>query len=59
MQSLNDFLIFGAMAAGSFASGGLLTHYGWAAVCLVTLPLILLAGVALGIGGQLRRAVAG
>src|SRR3546814_8838657 len=29
VQSVNDFIVFGAMAIGSFASGGLLTAYGW------------------------------
>ena len=57
VQSMNDFLVFGAMVVGSFASGGLLTGYGWPAVFLVTLPLILVAAVALVAGGQLRRAV--
>jgi len=38
VQSFNDFIVFGSMVIGSFASGGLLTAYGWSAVCLVTLP---------------------
>ncbi|SEK14411.1 hypothetical protein SAMN05192539_11031 [Paraburkholderia diazotrophica] len=29
VQSLNDFVVFGTMALGSFLSGGLLTAYGW------------------------------
>src|SRR3546814_19457431 len=29
VQSVNDFIVFGAMAIGSFASGSLLTAYGW------------------------------
>ncbi|MBY6261384.1 MFS transporter [Azospirillum sp. 412522] len=42
VQSLNDFIIFGTMAFGSFASGGLLTSYGWEAVLRVSfLPLAL------------------
>ncbi|TSD84180.1 MFS transporter [Mycobacterium sp. KBS0706] len=32
VQSLNDFLVFGTMAFGSFLSGGLLTSYGWTTV---------------------------
>ncbi len=55
VQSFNDFLVFGAMVVGSFASGGLLTNYGWPVVCLVTLPLVLVAVAALVLGGQLRR----
>jgi MFS family permease len=29
VQSLNDFIVFGTMAIGSFLSGGLLSAYGW------------------------------
>jgi hypothetical protein len=47
VQSFNDFLIFGLMALGSFASGGLLTSYGWSAVNLVVFPPVLLAIVVL------------
>ena len=32
VQSFNDFLIFGIMALGSFASGKILATYGWIAV---------------------------
>ena len=49
VQSLNDFIVFSLMAIGSFASGGLLSAYGWNAVlwgslvpvglALFTLPL--------------------
>jgi MFS family permease len=43
VQSFNDFLIFGTMALGSFASGGILTAYGWTAVNLVVFPPVVLA----------------
>ena len=43
VQSLNDFLIFGTMAVGSFLSGGLLTSFGWAAVNWVVIPPVILA----------------
>jgi MFS family permease len=40
VQSLNDFLVFGTMALGSFSSGGLLTAYGWDTVLWVSfIPL--------------------
>jgi MFS family permease len=48
VQSFNDFIVFGSMVIGSFASGGLLTAYGWSAVCLVTLPPLVFAVLALG-----------
>jgi MFS family permease len=41
VQSLNDFLVFGTMAIGSFASGGLLTSAGWNTVLMVSfVPLV-------------------
>jgi MFS family permease len=43
VQSFNDFLVFGTMALGSFASGGLLTSFGWSAVNWVVFPPVLLA----------------
>jgi MFS family permease len=49
VQSFNDFVVFGSMVIGSFASGGLLTTYGWQAVCLVTLPPLAVAALALAI----------
>ena len=43
VQSFNDFLVFGTMAVGSFASGGLLTEFGWSAVNWVVFPPVVLA----------------
>lgn len=41
VQSLNDFVVFGTMAFGSFLSGGLLSEYGWDAVLWISfLPLV-------------------
>ncbi|WP_240756792.1 MFS transporter [Roseicella aquatilis] len=53
VQSLNDFIVFGTMAAGSFASGGLLTAHGWNTVLWVSLAPLALAVAALAIS---RRA---
>jgi MFS family permease len=47
VQSLNDFLVFGMMVVATFASGGLLTSYGWSMVCWIALPPLLLAWFAL------------
>jgi hypothetical protein len=44
VQAVNDFLVFGSMAIGSFSSGQLLANYGWAAVNEVELPIIITAG---------------
>src|SRR5947199_113685 len=42
VQAFNDFLVFGTMALGSFASGQVLANYGWAAVNIVVFPPVLL-----------------
>jgi MFS family permease len=47
VQSLNDFIIFGIMAVGSFASGGLLAAYDWRTVLWVSFIPLALAVVAL------------
>jgi predicted MFS family arabinose efflux permease len=54
VQSFNDFLVFGLMVLGSFASGGLLNAYGWSMVCWVALPPLLIAVVSLWVTGSLR-----
>ena len=43
VQSVNDFLVFGTMALGSFFSGGLLTSYGWDVVLWVLFAPLLVA----------------
>ena len=47
VQSLNDFVVFGVMAVGSFSSGGILSVYGWTAVLWVSLIPLFLATVIL------------
>jgi hypothetical protein len=47
VQSFNDFLIFGTMALGSFASGAMLANFGWQIVNLVMLPVIAAAAAML------------
>jgi len=47
VQAVNDFLVFGTMAIGSFSSGQLLARFGWTAVTEVVFPVILVAGVML------------
>lgn len=56
VQSLNDFLVFGTMAAGSFSSGGLLMTFGWASVNWVVFPPVVIALLFLGLS-QVRRGV--
>jgi MFS family permease len=41
VQAFNDFLVFGSMAIGSFASGKILVLFGWAAVNEVVFPVVL------------------
>nr|MBF0686022.1 hypothetical protein [Pseudomonas sp.] len=47
VQSLNDFIVFGTMAIGSFASGGLLAAYDWDMVLWVSFAPLVLAAVVL------------
>jgi MFS family permease len=47
VQSLNDFLVFGTMAVGSFSSGQILTYYGWDMVNYVVFPFVFVALLAL------------
>jgi len=56
VQSLNDFIVFGLMAIGSFASGGLLSAYGWDMVLWVSFVPLALAVAALAMA--MRRTAA-
>jgi MFS family permease len=47
VQSFNDFLVFGSMTIGSFASGNLLAWYGWFGVNGFVFPVVLGAGATL------------
>lgn len=47
VQSFNDFLVFGSMAIGSFASGNILVLFGWATVNGVVFPVVVAAGAML------------
>ncbi|MCJ2099618.1 MFS transporter [Methylobacterium sp. E-046] len=49
VQSVNDFIVFGMVALGSFSSGGLLTSYGWDAVLWVSFGPLTLAASALAL----------
>jgi MFS family permease len=49
VQSLNDFIVFGLMAIGSFSSGGLLSAYGWSTVLWVSFVPLVLAAAALAV----------
>lgn len=49
VQSLNDFVVFGTVAIGSFLSGGVLTAYGWNTVLALSfVPLVLAALILAG-----------
>lgn len=49
LQSFNDFVVFGAMACGSFLSGHVLTLYGWRTINLIVFPPVLVALAALAV----------
>lgn len=55
VQSFNDFMIFGIMAVGSFASGGLLSAYGWSMVLMVSFVPLTLAVVVLAKAALMRQ----
>lgn len=55
VQALNDFLVFGTMAVGSFSSGGLLAAYGWDMVLWVSFAPLALATIALGLAAMAGR----
>lgn len=56
VQAINDFLVFGSVAIGSFISGGVLLRYGWEIVCWLALPPIALALPALFFFGKRSKA---
>jgi MFS family permease len=58
VQAFNDFLVFGMMAIGSFASGQLLAHFGWDAVNLVVFPPVALGLAVLMLVANSRRRAA-
>jgi len=55
VQSLNDFIVFGTMVVGSFASGGLLAAYDWDAVLWVSFAPLAVAVVALALAARHMR----
>ena len=57
VQALNDFLIFGAMALGSFSSGAVLSRYGWTTINEVVFPVVVAAGLLLAWSTLARRPV--
>jgi MFS family permease len=58
VQGLNDFLIFGTVAASSFLSGSLHNEFGWTAANYGVLPLVALTlGATLRLMGRRRQAV--
>ncbi len=56
VQSINDFVVVGTMGIGSFASGSLLSAYGWSTVAALTLPPVVVAAAALLWLGRARQA---
>ncbi len=56
VQAFNDFLVFGTMAVGSFASGQVLALYGWNAVNQIVFPPLVFAAIVLAASGLFRRA---
>lgn len=59
VQSVNDFLVFGCVAAASFSSGALLQAFGWGTVNWLVFPFTLLCLGLLGWLALAERARAG
>ena len=57
VQGLNDFLVFGTVAAASFSSGQLLNAGGWETVNTLMFPMVALVLVALAALAWTRRTV--
>ncbi|MFN6993843.1 MAG: MFS transporter [Aquincola tertiaricarbonis] len=57
-QALNDFIVFGTVAAASFGSGHLLTTAGWTTINLLVLPLVAAAVGLLVVAGPKRHVTA-
>lgn len=54
VQALNDFIVFGLVALGSFTSGQLLTSYGWSMVNIVLFPAFAIALAGLAVSAAMR-----
>lgn len=54
VQGINDFIVFGTMAFGSFLSGDLLARYGWEVVCWLMFPPVVVAVLVLAITRSTR-----
>lgn len=57
VQSLNDFVVFGTMALGSFASGGILAAYDWDTVLWVSFIPLIFTVMVIALNGGRRAAV--
>jgi predicted MFS family arabinose efflux permease len=57
-QALNDFLVFGSVATGSFLSGNLLYFFGWGSVNWSVLPILMVTIAASAWLALRRRAAA-
>lgn len=55
VQSFKDFIVFGTIVAGSFASEHMLATLGWAAINRVVPPQMAVAFAVLMLLGVLRR----
>jgi MFS family permease len=59
VQGLNDFLVFGTVAASSFASGSLFTSVGWQWINYLIFPVVGVCLLGLATAAILRRRAPG
>ena len=43
VQAVNDFIVFGFVAAASLSSGGVLNAFGWSTINLIVFPIVVIA----------------
>ena len=55
VQAVNDFLVFGFVAVGSLASGGILNAFGWNSINIAVFPVIAFCGCLLFFGSKPAR----
>lgn len=59
VQGLNDFLIVGVVAAGSFSAGALVDAFGWRGLNLAAAPFLLAAGLVIAFAAAAGRKMGG
>jgi len=57
-QALNDFIVFGTVSVTALGAGGLLNEVGWLSLNILTVPFLLVVGLAISYLQTVRRRAA-